>query len=195
MRKILMLGLLLLLLVMTCWPAVGRAAGRDIDVAHSTLTVYVYKTGLFSPLAHNHEIEAPIESGKVADSGNLSVELRVRAKRLRVADPEVSDSTRAKIQETMQSQVLEADRFPEIHFTSTRVEASGAGHWVVQGNLELHGQTHPIAVEVALKDGRYRGETTLRQKQFGITPVSVAGGTVKVKDEIKIGFAIALAEK
>jgi hypothetical protein len=30
----------------------------------------------------------------------------------------------------------------------------------------------------------------LRQKDFGITPVSVAGGSVKVKDEVRIEFEI-----
>jgi hypothetical protein len=34
--------------------------------------------------------------------------------------------------------------------------------------------------------------STLKQTDFGITPVTVAGGTVKVKDEVKIEFEIAL---
>jgi hypothetical protein len=33
---------------------------------------------------------------------------------------------------------------------------------------------------------------TLKQTDFGITPVTVVGGTVKVKDEVKIEFEIAL---
>jgi len=32
----------------------------------------------------------------------------------------------------------------------------------------------------------------LKQTEFGITPVKVAGGTVKVKDEVKVAFSIAL---
>jgi len=83
-------------------------------------------------------------------------------------------------------------QFPEIHFQSTRVEAGGTGHWVVHGNLDLHGQTHPISFEVALKDGLYQGTAVLKQSGFGITPVKIAGGTVKVKDEIKAMFSIAL---
>jgi polyisoprenoid-binding protein YceI len=185
----------LLLLVCLAWPTLGRSEGRVIDVAHSTLTVYVYKTGFLSPLAHNHEIEAPIEWGEVKDTGSSSVELRVRANTLRVSDAEVSDDTRAKIQETMRSaQVLDVDHFPEIHFQSAQVEARGPDHWIVHGNLDLHGQTHPVSVDVALKDGLYRGTATLKQTQFGITPVRLAGGTVKVKDEIKVDFSIALVK-
>ena len=36
----------------------------------------------------------------------------------------------------------------------------------------------------------YVGAAIFRQTQFGIRPVSVAGGAVKVKDEVKIDFAI-----
>jgi polyisoprenoid-binding protein YceI len=182
-----------LLLVSLAWAPLGRSQGQKIDTTHSTLTVYVYKTGVLSTFGHNHEIEAPIELGEVRSSGDSGVELRVSASKLRVMDAGVSDSTRATIQETMQSaQVLDVNRFPEIGFHSTAVEASGAGHWIVRGNLELHGQTRPISVDVSLKDGVYRGTAMLKQTQFGIAPVSAAGGTVKVKDEIKVEFSIAL---
>jgi polyisoprenoid-binding protein YceI len=62
----------------------------------------------------------------------------------------------------------------------------------VHGTLDLHGQSHPVTVDVSLKDGVYQGTAALKQTEFGIKPVTVAGGTVKVKDEIKVEFAIAL---
>ncbi len=174
-------------------PAIGGSEGRPIDCAHSTITVYVYKTGILSTLAHNHEIEAPIEWGEVKGSENSSVELRVEASKLRVLDGEVSAETQAKIQGTMQgAEVLDVGRFPEIHFQSTGVEPSGTDHWIIHGNLDLHGQTHPISFEVALTNGVYQGTAVLKQSAFGIKPVRVAGGTVKVKDEIKVAFSIAL---
>jgi polyisoprenoid-binding protein YceI len=173
--------------------AAAPSDARQIDTAHSTMTVHVYKTGFFSAFAHNHEIQAPIQSGEVQESGSASVELRVDARKLRVLDPEASDSTRAQIQETMLgTQVLDADHFPEIHFQSVGVEPKGPDHWIVHGNLGLHGKNQPIAFEVTLKDDRYRGSATLKQTNFGITPVTVAGGTVKVKGEVKIEFEIAL---
>jgi hypothetical protein len=60
---------------------------RSVAVANSSLKVHVYKTGLFSAFGHNHEIEAPIESGEVSESGKLSVTLRVDARKLKVLDP------------------------------------------------------------------------------------------------------------
>ena len=173
----------------------GQPTGRAIDVDHSSLKIHVSKSGFFSAFAHNHEIEAPLVSGEVQITGTPSVELRVDTRKMRVLDPEASESTRAQIQKTMEgSQVLDAARFPEIHFLSTNVEAKAADQWVVRGTLELHGQTHPVTADVSLKDGRYLGTTTFKQTAFGITPVTVGGGTVKVKDELKIEFSIALAQ-
>ena len=37
---------------------------------------------------------------------------------------------------------------------------------------------------------RYRGSAQLRQREFGITPVTVAGGAIKVKDEVRVEFEI-----
>jgi polyisoprenoid-binding protein YceI len=181
------------LLVSMSRPVFGGSETQPIDRGRSTITVYVYKTGILAGLAHNHEIEAPITWGEVKNSDVPSVELRVDATKLRVLDPEASDGTRATIQATMQgAEVLDVGHFPEIHFRSTGVEPNGTDHWMVRGNLDLHGQTHPVSFEVALKDGLYQGSVVLKQTGFGITPVKVAGGTVKVKDEVKVAFSIAL---
>jgi polyisoprenoid-binding protein YceI len=173
--------------------AAADSDSRKIDGPHSTLTVRVYKSGFLSAFGHNHEIQAPIQSGEVKESDSPSVEVHVDARKLRVLDPEVSEGTRDQIQDTMQgSQVLDVAHFPEIHFQSTAVEARGPDHWIVHGNLALHGKDHPVAVEATLKGEHYRGSATLKQSDFGITPVTVAGGTVKVKDVVKIEFDILL---
>jgi hypothetical protein len=39
-------------------------------------------------------------------------------------------------------------------------------------------------------NGKYRGSAKLRQTEFGITPVSIGGGSIKVKDDIRIEFEI-----
>jgi polyisoprenoid-binding protein YceI len=74
------------------------------------------------------------------------------------------------------------------------VEPKGPDHWIVHGNLALHGKDRPITVEVTRKGEQYKGSATFKQTDFGITPVAVAGGTVKVKDEVKIEFEIALVK-
>lgn len=173
---------------------VAFAQRRAIDTAHSVMTVHVFKSGLFSAFGHNHEISVPIAKGSV-DIQQRRVLLRVDATKLRVLDPEVAASTREEIQHTMEGpEVLDSERFLEISFASTSVGAAGEQRWIVDGNLALHGQTKPVRVEVSLNNGRYKGSATVKQSDFGIKPVSVGGGTVKVKDQVKIEFEIVLGE-
>jgi polyisoprenoid-binding protein YceI len=184
------------LLVAVCSLGLAAAASaqqRAIDFKNSTLTIRVYKTGFFSAFAHNHEIKAPIASGSADTSAHPSAEVHVDARALRVMDPEVSEKDRAEIQKTMLGpEVLDSERFHGIVFQSTAAESAGAGRWTLHGNLTLHGVTKPVAMEVVLKDGMYTGHATLKQSEFGIKPVRVAGGTVKVKDEVRIEFEVRL---
>ncbi len=163
---------------------------RQINVEKSVLTVRVYKTGLFSAFAHDHEVRAPIQSGSF-DEQKPSVEFKVITREMKVLDPGVSESDRSQVQSTMlSSKVLDSDRFGEISFRSTSVESDGPSKWRVQGELALHGQTRPVTVEVEGSGERYRGSARLRQTEFGITPISIGGGAIKVKDEILIEFEI-----
>jgi polyisoprenoid-binding protein YceI len=61
--------------------------------------------------------------------------------------------------------------------------------------LTLHGVSKPVSVEVRHEGEAYTGSTRLKQTDFGIQPVSVAGGAVKVKDEVEISFKIYAAAK
>jgi polyisoprenoid-binding protein YceI len=178
-----------------CWACCGLASAqpRAIDTAKSVMTVRVYKAGLFSALGHNHEISAPISGGTV-DVTARQVELRAQTRTLKVLDPGVSEKDRGEIQSTMLgADVLDAASHPEIVFRSTGAEAAGAGAWKVHGNLTLHGQTHTVDVDVRVDGGHYVGTSSFKQTQFGIRPVKVAGGTIRVKDEVRIEFNIQLA--
>jgi polyisoprenoid-binding protein YceI len=167
------------------------ARGRKaIDTEHSVLTVRVYKAGAFSAFGHEHSIRAPIQNGSF-DEDKRSVEFVVDTRTLRVVDSDVSDKDRANIQNTMLGpKVLDSARFHEIRFHSTQVSRASENRWTVQGDLSLHGQTNSVKVDVERQDGRYRGSARLRQSEFGITPVTVAGGTIKVKDEVRVEFEI-----
>jgi polyisoprenoid-binding protein YceI len=169
-----------------------HAAPHAIDAAKSVMTVHVFKAGALSAFGHNHEIAAPIAGGTV-DADAHRVELRCKAPALRVRDADASDKDRAEIQKTMLGpEVLDAERHPDIAFKSTGAEQSGQGAWTVRGELTLHGETRPVTVQVREAEGHYTGTATLRQTEFGIKPVKVAGGTVKVKDEVRIEFQIFL---
>ena len=157
------------------------------------MVVRVYKTGFFSVFAHDHGIDAPISSGSVELGEHASVELTIETRNLRVLDPELPADTRAEIEKTMLGpKVLDAPRYPEIRFVSKRVASTGPQGWRVSGELTLHGQTHPVVLDVSEDGGVYQGSVEILQSDFGITPIRIAGGTVKVKDAVRIRFDIRL---
>jgi polyisoprenoid-binding protein YceI len=166
------------------------AQSRPIDIKQSKLVVHVSKAGLFSAFGDNHEVAAPVTEGFV-DEAARRVKLVVESQRLKVLDPQLSADKRRQVQERMLGpEVLDVARFPRISFESTGVEQAGPGQLLVRGQLALHGETRPVIVKVRSDGGRYVGTCKFRQREFGITPVSVAGGTVKVRDEVTIEFDI-----
>src|SRR5271168_4726812 len=78
------------------------AQSQAIDVNKSSLKVRVFKSGAFSAFAHDHEIQAPIDEGKIDSYASPSVQLRVDSRKMHVLDPETSVDKRAEIQHTME---------------------------------------------------------------------------------------------
>jgi polyisoprenoid-binding protein YceI len=171
------------------------AARRDIDNQRSMIAIHVSKAGLLSAFGHDHEITTPISRGYIEYPENPSVELWIDARALRVVDSNASAKERAEIQTNMEAPaVLDVRGFPEIHFRSTAVQQSGGNRWAVRGDLELHGQTRPVAFDITETDGRFVGAVILKLRDYGITPPAAAGGSVKIKDEIKLDFKVATTQ-
>jgi polyisoprenoid-binding protein YceI len=169
------------------------AGAQQIDTARSTFAVHVSKSGFFKAFADNHDIQAAVARGSIREGATPSVELVIDVARMRVLDPGLSPRDRSDVQERMLGpEVLDAGRFPEIRFESTAVERGAANEITVSGQLTLHGQTRPLTVKVVRQQDRYKGSALIKQTAFGIVPIKVAGGTVRVKDEVAVTFDIVL---
>lgn len=172
----------------------------------STITIKVFKSGLFSGFAHNHVVVAPVSHAAI-DPAHLTAEITVLTREMKVTDREVSEKDRAEIQNTMLGpKVLDQEKYPEIHFKSSRIEQTSAQHYRVTGMLELHGAKREISLEVVADEEpgpparagmardagiqHYHGTTKLKQSDFGIQPISLFGGSVKVKDELELEFDV-----
>ncbi len=167
------------------------AQQHNVDTQKSTLTIHVGKTGALSGLGHEHEVRAPIHSGTADTGSHPAVEIHVNAAELRVIGKDEPEKDRAEVQKTMLGpEVLDSEHHQEIVFKSTGAESAGQGKWTLRGNLTLRGKTKPVTVQVTLKDGRYTGETTVKQTDFGIKPPGKAG--VRAKDEVRIEFDVRL---
>ena len=178
-----------ILFVVGARPAIAEL--QQIDPQQSVVTIRVLKTGFLKGLGDNHDIRGTVKEGSINDANPAEVHIVVDAQALRVLDPGTAEKDRAQIQTRMLGpEVLDVNRFPEIRFDSDSAEHSESGAWNVRGRLTLHGQSRALVATVKADQGHYKGSFALRQTDFGITPVSVAGGAVKVKDELRIDFDI-----
>ena len=184
-------------------PAEPLSEGRyKINAAESRFTVRALVGGLLSSVAgHDHTIAIRDFYGTVQFTyGSVtpaSLQFTVKADSLAVTD-KVSESDRNKIQTTMRNEVLDVGSYPEIHFKSTEISATrveeGKYETRITGDLTLHGTTRQITINAFVTfyatSLHADGQFALRQTEYGIHPVSVAGGTIKVKDELKFSFHI-----
>jgi len=178
-----------LLLISICALASLAAQDKAIDVQRSSITIHVGKAGLFSAAGHEHWINAPISSGVYNESA-LRIEFTVKSARMEVKpDPKVDAKTQAYIQKDMQEMTLESTKYPDIVFRSSKV-AGASAQWMVEGALSLHGVTKMVRTNVKKTGDSYTGRITIKQTDFGIKPITVGGGLIKVKDELEIEFQI-----
>jgi polyisoprenoid-binding protein YceI len=175
----------------------------SVDSAKSKVEINVSKEGAFKAFGHDHVIAGKEVSGQAQfDPQKIdqsSVRLRIPTKSITVVDPGESEKDRHEVQATMESEkVLDVAKFPEITFASTSVSASKkipeGWELTLAGKLNLHGVEKPVSfplrVHTQAGELRGQGELSILQTDYGITPVKVGGGTVKVKDKLKITFDI-----
>lgn len=176
-----------------------------IDASRSRFTVQGSADGLLSMFGHDPMIaicgfggDARFVPGTLASASLLVL---VQADALAVVN-KVSDKDRREMERAMREELLEIARYPEIVFMSTSVtpNQTGEGQYRARivGKLSLHGVTRDHLIDVQLKVSdeslRAQGEFPLHQTDYNIKPVSVAGGTLKIKDELKFSFDI-IAER
>jgi polyisoprenoid-binding protein YceI len=172
-----------------------------IDKSSSRFTVRAFATGMLSSLGHSptfavRNFDGDLDFSPEALSAT-SLRIHVKADSLEVMD-DIRSKDRQEMETTMNERVLETSKYPEIEFATTGVVVTqlseGRYQANLNGNLTLHGMTRPITIptQVTLMGDMLRasGELPLLQSNFGIAPVSVAGGTLKLKDEIKFAFDI-----
>ncbi len=177
-----------------------------IDSDSSSCTVRAFASGMLSALGHSPTLVIRALAGEAQFVPGTfecaSVAIRIKAGSITVVD-EISEKDRREIERTMNRDVLEIDKYPEIVFASSKVSASKAGdgqYWVnLVGELSLHGiiAGQPVAAQVALRDDTLRahGEFTLLQSTYGMKIVSIAGGALKLKDELKCSFDIVARKR
>ncbi len=179
----------------------SRLVTYVVEPRTSRFQVQAFATGLLSALGHN-----PIFAvrGLVGDMSfreetmeEASLILRVDSSSLHLVD-DVSERDRREIERNMHVEVLETALYPEIMFATDRVDIleRNGDAWNVnlEGNLTLHGHTwaQSIHAKVSVSGAMLRafGEFSIWQSDYHIKLISIGGGTLKLKDELKLRFDI-----
>ena len=181
----------------------GRAV-LAIDPASSQVVIEVGKAGVFGFAGHAHEVVAPALGGTVefdrADWKASTVRVEFDASALRVTGKNEPPGDVPEVQRVMLSdEVLDVKRYPRIVFRSRRLTVTAQGQesasLSIDGDLTLHGTTRPTTVRGTARIGAdggltARGSFSVKQTDFGIRPITAAGGAVRVKDEVAVRFEL-----
>jgi polyisoprenoid-binding protein YceI len=185
--------------------ASGRPVFR-IEPQHSLATVNAYRGGSLANLGHDHVISSRQVQGYVLASDDASAaraDIYVSLADLEIDEPplrqaagleaQLKPSEIAATRRHMLEDVLQAARYPflEVHAGWARDAPPRA---VLDAHVTLHGVTRSYRVPVSYsRDAEtltVTGQLRIRQTEFGMTPYSVLGGSLKVKDELGLRFSL-----
>jgi polyisoprenoid-binding protein YceI len=170
-----------------------------IDAALSSVTVRAFASAVFAPVGNSPTLTVREVAGWARFAprtfDQACVHIKLNACSLTVVES-MTEEDRNAIEDTMRREVLETEKYPKIMFCSSRVSVSRAGdrqYWInLVGDLSLHGVTDtlPVAAQMALAGNTLRahGEFTLLHTSYKLKRVSVHGGALRLKDEVKCSF-------
>ena len=172
------------------------------DPAASKFTVQAFAEGLLSMFGHDPVFSVKDFQGDASFAPgtfeNASLKLTINANSLHVVN-DLKQKDRQDIERTMRDEVLETGKYPEIIFQSKNIALSriGEGRYRVRliGDLTLHGVTQKnISINGAVTVNNdvlnVKGDFAIKQTDYKINLVSVVGGTLKIKNEVKGRFDI-----
>jgi polyisoprenoid-binding protein YceI len=171
----------------------------EVDTVKSYFSVQVFAAGIIAVIAHSPKFAVRDFAGEMEFvPGNMekaSVQLMINVGALEIMD-EVSKVDRREIERVMFNEVLEKAKYPRIEYRSSRVSKAKTGEnaYRIDGDLTLHGITRGVSLDaqiVASQDTlRAQGSFSLMQSDYGLKIASVAGGTLKLRDELKCAYFI-----
>ena len=175
-------------LVLTSLAATAAPVRYALDPVHTRVLFAVEHAGFSKALG-----TVSGSSGTLVfdpdDWAAATLEVTVPLRRADLGDAKWYEATLAR-------NLLDAERFPDAHFVSTKVEASDATHAKVTGNLTLHGVTRRVTLDVTLnalkrhplppfrRTAGFSATATLSRAAFGVDAwKSMIGDTVELRIE------------
>jgi hypothetical protein len=171
----------------------------QVDASSAECLVLTEKEGLLSAVAHDLKIR--VTKFELAwDGATLTASFDPRSLRVVNAmksgreDAEaLGDDDKAKIEQSIVADVLDAKRYPKIEFRSSEVAAEGKGYRI-KGDLTLHGVTRSISLKANSRGDRWGTQVSINQPDYGIKPFRAMLGTLKVKPKLRVRVSVPAVE-
>jgi polyisoprenoid-binding protein YceI len=166
---------------------------------HALVHVFTFREGLLARLAHDLRLrvqafEITLHRGEVSgwfEAASLRVDGVVEDERV---DPDrLSAEDKAKIEQTLQAELLHVSSHPRVELHGVLRPAASPG--VLAGTLRLHGVEQPVEIPLAAVGGTLRAELSIAPSRFGIKPYRALGGAIRLQDRVLIRATTALADR
>lgn len=180
-----------------------EALGKNIlrvDSTHSLVIIEVHRAGVLSRLGHDHVVASHNVAGFVSLTGGVA-DLYIPLDTLVVDEPGLRTAAGFDTQPSQQdiegtrhnmlSKTLDAKHFPYALIHAARADD---GRQNLKVTITLHGMTHRYEVPAQFENVRggisVAGRMSFNQSDFGITPLSILGGAIRVRDKLDLRFHI-----
>ena len=166
----------------------GTQSRWQFDPFHTQVEFAAKHLGMMTVRGHFAETSA---TGNIYpdDPEASSVEVTMQSASIRTHNENRDNDLRS-------SNFLEVDKYPTIHFKSTKIEHTGKDRYTMTGDLTIKGNTHPVTLKV-VKYGEfndpmmghrigYSAEGRIDRRDFGLTFSMMLDGKFIVSNEVDI---------
>jgi hypothetical protein len=181
-----------------------RAAERGepifhIDTKRSLVVIEVRRGGALAHAGHDHVVASHDVQGFAAPR-ETRADLYVQVDRLVVDEPElrneagfdtqISETAIAATRANMLGRVLHAEAHPFVLVRIVGLDANRSLDVAITLNGVTRNIRVPAEIETSTAELSVAGSLALDQTDFGITPLSLLGGAIQVRDRVNVRFSI-----
>jgi polyisoprenoid-binding protein YceI len=170
---------------------------RVAPASGSNFSLDVFKTGLMSGKKHHFvfsRYSGDIEYDRDRPA-NSKVRFAVEAASATLTDDWVKEGDRQKILSAALHDMMAAEKYPQLIFSSTRISAKAPNRFEVEGMLTVRGIPRLVTLDVTVRPGtedriEIVGGGEIRLRDYGLKPPSAALGAIGTKNEMRVQFAL-----
>jgi len=182
-----------------CSPALAQASSWDIDPAHTAIEFSVKHMMVSTVKGQFEKVKGTLDLDD-RDVTRSTVEVTIDLNSVNTHEPKRDGHLKS-------ADFFDTAKYPNATFKSTKVQKAGKNKLKVTGDLNLHGVTKPVVLEVEGPTDAFKSPfgTTVRgvhatakidRKEFGIVwNKELDSGGVLVGNEVTLDLSAELSEK